>query len=137
MAAIWLAVQPISARRRAVALRRPCAETSGHPASSHNSRNQLPKPGAVFALAASGQPDAFMPWSHYTGIAQSPANYFRMKSDLFRDSAYIKTIEVLLDNGVGLDRVEYNERTHFSGPIYTLETMNCYYIAGRAAAQVR
>ena len=50
IAAIWFAVHPISARRRAVALRKPCADTSGHPAASHSSRNQLPKPGAVYGL---------------------------------------------------------------------------------------
>src|SRR5262249_2034373 len=44
------ALHPISARRRAVALRPPCAEMSWHPASSQRSRNQLPKPAGLKGL---------------------------------------------------------------------------------------
>jgi hypothetical protein len=47
IAAICSAVHPASARRRAAAFRKPCALNPFKPASSHVSRNQLPKPAAV------------------------------------------------------------------------------------------
>jgi hypothetical protein len=47
---IWFALHPISASRRAVALRKPCADTSGQSAALQSSRNQFPKPAGVYGL---------------------------------------------------------------------------------------
>lgn len=45
--AISCVVHKASASRLAAALRNPCAEQCGSPASLHCSRNQFPKPAAV------------------------------------------------------------------------------------------